>query len=299
MRLPPAVAVAVYAARDVTFRLRGQHADIATDYDEVSADYESQYSRNLSRATAQFVAQLPEERMRPRMRVLELAAGTGALTRALVTGLHTTSELDAVDISGGMLEQNALGLADSTADVRLHRQDAVTYLSARPRDTADLIACAWGVCYMDPRRLRREITRVLAPGGWLCLVENRHDSLREVERLFRDAVLNDPTALASAVPIRLPRDSRALKRRFMPRSVVPVLTMDAESATVFPDAASLMDYISKSGISAGYLNALKPTRRAPFMEQVRRTVERRGAASVPVVHRYSVAIGRRPDDALP
>lgn len=96
-------------------------------------------------------------------RVLELASGTGIVTRGLRDALPAACELTATDISPPMLEY-AQAKFSADESVRFEAVDA-TELSYG--DAAfDLAVCQFGVMFFpDKERSYREVHRVLEPGG--------------------------------------------------------------------------------------------------------------------------------------
>jgi ubiquinone/menaquinone biosynthesis C-methylase UbiE len=97
----------------------------------------------------------------PARRVLETAAGTGRVTRALAEAMPDT-RITATDLNAGMI---ALGAAFVTSpNVRWQSADmlALPFESA----TFDLIVCQFGVMFVpDQTAAFREALRVLVPGG--------------------------------------------------------------------------------------------------------------------------------------
>jgi ubiquinone/menaquinone biosynthesis C-methylase UbiE len=100
-------------------------------------------------------------------RVLEIAAGTGALTRALARALPPESELVATDLNPPMLERaKAMDAArdGGGCSVQWRVADALQL----PFDDAsfDVVACQFGVMFFpDKARAFGEVRRVLRPGG--------------------------------------------------------------------------------------------------------------------------------------
>jgi SAM-dependent methyltransferase len=127
-------------------------------------------------------------------RVLDLAAGTGKLTRQLVA-----RDLDvvAVDPSEGMLEQLRAAVPGVPALIgtaeRIPLRDGTV--------DAVLVAQAWH--WVDPELGSAEVARVLAPGGRLGLIWNARDErepwVAELGRLMRGGVrhdIDDPVVVA-------------------------------------------------------------------------------------------------------
>jgi ubiquinone/menaquinone biosynthesis C-methylase UbiE len=96
-------------------------------------------------------------------RVLETAAGTGIVTRALRDALPAKANLTATDLNTPMLEIAATKFRTGEA-VEFRTADA----TALPFDDAsfDAIVCQFGVMFFpDKDKSYREAFRVLAPGG--------------------------------------------------------------------------------------------------------------------------------------
>jgi len=134
-------------------------------------------------------------------RVLEIAAGTGVVTRALDKALDERVEIVATDLNPGMLEQaRALGTG-RTVDWRT--ADAM----ALPVDDGsfDCVVCQFGVMFFpDKPRAFAEARRVLAPGG--VFVFNAWDRIEENDfaRVVTDALAtlfpDDPPRFMARTP---------------------------------------------------------------------------------------------------
>jgi len=128
-------------------------------------------------------------------RVLEVAAGTGVVTRALASVLPERVSIVATDLNQPMLDQaSALG---TTRPVEWRQADAMQL--PFQDGTFDAVVCQFGVMFfLDKARALSEARRVLRPGG--VLVFNVWDRLEENE--FADTVT---AALASVFPEDPPR----------------------------------------------------------------------------------------------
>jgi SAM-dependent methyltransferase len=128
-------------------------------------------------------------------RVLEVAAGTGVLTRALAKALGADVSLVATDLNDGMLsEAKSIGAA---RPVTWRQADAM----ALPFDdeSFDTIVCQFGAMFFpDKAAAFREARRVLTPGGTLAF--SVWDRIEENE--FADVVTR---SLATRFPDDPPR----------------------------------------------------------------------------------------------
>jgi len=131
---------------------------------------------------------------KPPARLLELAAGTGVVTRRLAAGLPQT-EIVATDLNPAMIEEaKAVG---TKRPVEWKPADAMQL--PFPDASFDAIVCQYGVMFFpDKPRAFAESRRVLKPGG--SYLFNVWDRLADNE--FPDIIT---TALASVYPSDPPR----------------------------------------------------------------------------------------------
>ena len=127
--------------------------------------------------------------------VLEVAAGTGVVTRALASVLPERVSIVATDLNQPMLDQaSALG---TSRPVQWRQADAMQL--PFQDGTFDAVVCQFGVMFFPEKaKALSEAHRVLRPGG--VLIFNVWDRIEENE--FADTVT---TALASLFPEDPPR----------------------------------------------------------------------------------------------
>jgi ubiquinone/menaquinone biosynthesis C-methylase UbiE len=132
---------------------------------------------------------------RPVQRVLEIAAGTGVVTRALAEKLPEGASIVATDLNQAMLDQ-AMSVGTRRA-VEWRQGDAMQLMFADA--SFDAVVCQFGVMFFPDRaKAFAEARRVLKPKG--ILLFNVWDKISENE--FADAVT---TALGSVFPLDPPR----------------------------------------------------------------------------------------------
>jgi SAM-dependent methyltransferase len=128
-------------------------------------------------------------------RVLEIAAGTGVVTRALAARLPEAAAIVATDLNPGMLETAAH--VGTTRPVQWRQADAMQLPFADAE--FDAVVCQFGVMFFpDKARAFAEARRVLRPGG--AFVFNAWDRIEDNE--FADVVTS---ALATLFPADPPR----------------------------------------------------------------------------------------------
>src|SRR5215831_2312598 len=143
------------------------------------------YAKDLARRAAE----------RPVARVLEIAAGTGVVTRALAETLPASAAIVATDLNQAMLGQAAA--VGTKRKVEWRQADAMQL----PFGDAefDAVVCQFGAMFFpDKAKAFAETRRVLKPGGEF--VFNVWDRIEENE--FADTILQ---ALATVFPNDPPR----------------------------------------------------------------------------------------------
>lgn len=128
--------------------------------------------------------------------VLEIAAGTGAVTRAIAATLHADACYVVTDLNGAMLD-HARSMQGDDGRIAWRTADAC----ALPFDDAsfDMVVCQFGAMFFSDRVLGyREARRVLRPGGQY--VFNVWDRIENNE--FADTVT---AALGELFPEKPPR----------------------------------------------------------------------------------------------
>lgn len=128
--------------------------------------------------------------------ILETAAGTGALTRAMLARLPVDIRITATDLNQPMLD---LATAKSSGDRRVSWQQADALALPFPDHSFDVVVCQFGIMFF-PEKVQgyREARRVLKPGGtflfsvWDHISENHFVNVisRALAGVFPD---NPPT----------------------------------------------------------------------------------------------------------
>jgi ubiquinone/menaquinone biosynthesis C-methylase UbiE len=98
--------------------------------------------------------------------VLETAAGTGVVTRALAPGLSADASYVVTDLNQPMLDYAA---SRQTPDSRITWRQADALALPFEDASFDLVCCQFGVMFFPDRSSGyREARRVLKPGGHFC-----------------------------------------------------------------------------------------------------------------------------------
>jgi SAM-dependent methyltransferase len=131
----------------------------------------------------------------PPARLLEIAAGTGVVTRALASALPETTAIVATDLNQAMLDHAAAVGTRRTVEWRQADAMQLPFQDG----TFDAVVCQFGAMFFPEKpRAFSEARRVLRPGG--RFIFSVWDRIEENE--FADAIM---AALASMFPQDPPR----------------------------------------------------------------------------------------------
>jgi SAM-dependent methyltransferase len=181
--------------------------------------------------------------------VVDLAAGTGKLTRALAARAGRLIAVEPVD------EMRAK-LAESLPDVEARPGTAEDM--GLPDDCADAVTVAQAFHWFDQERAIAEIHRVLRPGGRLGLVWNHRDLSHPIQQALDDLV----NRYRYDTPAE--RD-QSWREAFAATSLFTLLVQRDFPNLQELDADGLVDRIG----STSFVAALPDEKRLPFLEEVR------------------------------
>jgi len=198
-------------------------------------------------------------------RILETAAGTGIVTRAVNAALPTT-EVVATDINPGVVEFAA----------QRFQSERVTFQAADAQqlpfedESFDLVLCLFGIMFFpDKVRANKEAHRVLRPGGRYLLVTFNRLDLNPV-----------PKAAGEAVATLFAEDPRYMERGPFSYTDAAVVEQDLRSArfqTIELETVELSSVVSARDAARGIVLG------SPFRAEIERldpSALERGTAAV-------------------
>jgi SAM-dependent methyltransferase len=173
-------------------------------------------------------------------RVLEIAAGTGVVTRAIAAATPASVDIIATDLSQPMLDQ-----AEAAGTSRpVHWQQADAQDLPFEDVSFDAVICQFGVMFFPDRvGAYREVARVLRPGGsfilnvWASAPDN--DFAQAVQDALVETFPDDPPTFLIRLPFGYHDDS-AIRSELVAAGLgdVKYETLDATSRAESADVAA-------------------------------------------------------------
>jgi ubiquinone/menaquinone biosynthesis C-methylase UbiE len=259
-------------ARALWLLLNRAYADPTPDYDLASSDYDDFFSRVMGTHSMAMLAELDIHQDQD---IIELACGTGHLTAAAGHRLDGGGSIRAVDKSEGMLAvAGAKMVGFENLRVDLSQGDMMEFLAATPAESADVVVCGWGICYVPPARFLREVRRVLRPGGQVGIIETRADAMAPLMHVFEEVVAADPSVMRRYLSINLPKNVGVL-RQWFEKAGLEVGVMRDGSQPLPPDSAeAAVEWVERSGAAAGFRDSFDPGREEEMRTRLRLEMER-------------------------
>jgi ubiquinone/menaquinone biosynthesis C-methylase UbiE len=254
------------------------------DYDKAAISYDDYYSQYLGSSALELWKKLP---VKEGQCILDLACGTGFFTSKLATKVGQEGKITAVDLSTGMLQKNKeKALNKNLTNIDFIQSDALAFLANLSSGSFDGLVCGWGICYMNHSKLSKEIERVLKPGGFLGIIENRACSLKDVSDLFTQVLMDYPQAMTKNIDLHLPKDKDYLIKAFCKNNLEQQEAWNGEVIIPCTNGEQVADYMLKSGASAGFINALRPDLVSEFFQTFIQYAEQRFESQNPVLVKH-------------
>lgn len=164
-------------------------SDIAKSYTRVSKNYDEVFLKEMHRYNEEMLMELTLKystiNLQEDINILDLACGTGFNSRFL-NNKFSEAKFTLVDISKGMLNE-----AKNNCNFHSNfiEKDMLSFLKSSNDNSFDIVVCAWAIKYQNPKKIIKEVSRVLKKDGYFAVIVNLKSTLPEVRKIYPSLVL--------------------------------------------------------------------------------------------------------------
>ena len=220
-------------------------------------------------------------------KALDLTCGTGYVTGLLATRM--TGDIIGVDISQGMINVAEEKYSEKCSFIC---SDILKYLQGEPSNSADIVTCAWGLGYLQPYKIIKEISRILKPGGRVAIIDNSLFTVFEVVISGLFTVADFPEAIKHIMNVRWLLTKGALTRRLRFCNLQIIDSWKGSKTYYAKDGNDAIKRLIATGTAAGYDLCFDKRYHKNISERFGKIFseiygEKKG---IPITHRYIAAI---------
>ncbi len=258
-------------------------------WDRAAPSYELAWKQALAPATA---GVLDAAKLQPGERVLDVACGSGLLTRAAWDAVAAEGgEVVGTDISELMLTE----AAQRSPECRFVRADAQHLDEVVPKEHFDVVLCGLGLMYMpDPEAALVTMTRCLRPGGRMAVSvwgERRSCGWAEIFPIVDSQVRSEVCPMFFRVGT-----GNTLALALHEAGLVDVELSHAPTTLQYANADAACDAAFLSGpVALAYSRFDEATRRSVRAEYVASVEHWRVGERYEIPGTFLIGSGRKPD----
>ena len=258
------------------------------NYDKIASDFDMNWTQYMHGASDELIQRLP---LFHGARCLDLCCGTGYVTMRLFE--KTAGETIGVDASQAMLDLAKINCPDSC---RFIQEDVLAFLHKQPKDSFDVITCAWALGYFPTRKFLSEIYRVLRPGGYLGIIDHSRLSNHKMVALTYQVFAEKPTYLTYISRSYYLKNSLILVHK-MRRSGFSVRdSWDSTMTFNEPDAGTVIIRLLRTGSGIGGLDLMMDEMtRQDFFHRYEQLIEEqcRTIRGIPIEYKILAVVGTK------
>ncbi len=260
---------------------------VQKSYDRISDTYDETWTGHMRDLTADLIErlQVPEGG-----RCLDLTCGTGFATNLLAEKAGT--KVTGVDLSEGMLEQ---GRRQYGSKCEFVQSDVLEYLKGQPSGAYDIVTCCWGLGYLRPFAVLRQMKRIVKPGGKVAIIDNSLFSLREIMYCSFLTFAEQPEKLVNLMRFGFLPGAWMLRLLFGLLGMKILHSDDGSRTYRVETGEQAIARLRATGAAAGFEYASAPEDEEAIFERFAQIVEEKyqSPEGIAVTHRYLAGIARR------
>jgi ubiquinone/menaquinone biosynthesis C-methylase UbiE len=263
-------------------------------YNKISTVYDKKWPNQVSSFSMQdcLMEMINTIKFPTSGKAIDLTCGTGEVTHLI--NERFPGEVVGVDLSEEMLKKAKEQYGDKCQFIC---RDALDYLVDQPSESVDIVTCAWGIGFLRPYTVIKEISRILKPGGQLAIIDNSLFSLYEIVFSAVVTVAEYPASLTGIMNGNWLPTKGSLTRRMRISGLQIVCSWSGKDTYYATNEKDAIDFLISTGSIAGYENCIDTSYsgviKQRFGEIFKKTYETQ--QGLPITHRFIAAIGKKPN----
>jgi ubiquinone/menaquinone biosynthesis C-methylase UbiE len=258
------------------------------NYDKIASDFDKNWTLYMHGASDELIQRLP---LFHGERCLDLCCGTGYVTARLFE--KTSGEIIGVDASRAMLDIAKTNCPDSC---RFIQEDVLAFLYKQPKDSFDIITCAWALGYFPTRKFLTEIYRVLRPRGYLGIIDHSRRSNHKMVALTYQVFAENPTYLSFILRPYYLKNSLTLVHKMRRCGYSVRDSWDSTTTFYERDAGTVIARLLRTGSGIGGLDFMMDEKnRQDFFHRYEQLIEERYRTTrgIPIEYNIFAAVGTK------
>jgi len=172
----------------------------------------------------------------------------------------------------------------------------MVYLWEEPVNSFDIITCAWALCYSKPYQVIKEIARVLKPGGYVAIIDNKLFAMWELFIAMIHTVAEQPKMLRHVMSMNLLPNKFSLNMRIRLNRLYINKSWEGEKTYYAASGKEVITRILSTGEFAGCQYFIYPQYRKQAYNRFSAILEQHQMKEqgIPITHRYIASIAQKP-----
>ncbi len=256
-------------------------------YNGISDGYDKVWTNHMRDKSVEMIEKLD---IKKDTKILDLTCGTGFVTSKLYN--KSKSKVVGVDKSEGMLK---IAKKNYGKNCDFVKSDVIKFLKTQPKDSYDIITCAWGLGYTKPYKLIKESIRILKKGGKLAIIDNTLFTIKEAIWSSILSIAEKPDSLEHMFNVNFLPLLKSLEIRMKIAGFLIEDSWKGEKTYYVKNGKEAVEKLVATGAFAGLEFCYSENGQDELQKKFIRNIENKYKTNkeIPITHRYIAAIGTK------